>query len=176
MECSSTYALIKDFAAPVAVMIGSGVAGTIAYIFGKAQKQIAGSQRDIAFDKLKFDLFERRYAIYSSLRNLIEHVVHANDLKDIDPRQIDAADTGIGEALFFFPENIHKLITEIRARITMFVVHLKRREDTNIDDSDAWKEIADQLTEDTLTLLQHHTELPEKFASSLRFEQLTSRH
>jgi hypothetical protein len=58
----------------------------------------------------------------------------------------------------------------IRARIT-----IKSREDASIDDSDAWKQIADKLSEDTLALLQYHTELPEKFASSLRFEQLTSR-
>lgn len=175
MECSSIYSVVKDFAAPAAVIVGSGVAGTIAYIFGRAQKQIASSQRDIALDKLKFDLFERRFAIYSALRNLIEHVVSASDLKDIDHQRLDAADTVIGEALFFFPEDIRKLTSEIRARITTFVVHLKSREDTSIDNSDAWKKIADQLTEDTLTLLEHHTKLPDKFASSLRFEQLTSR-
>jgi hypothetical protein len=53
--------LVKALAGPTATVIAASIAAWVAYTFGKAQSETARSQRDIAFDKLKVDLFDRRY-------------------------------------------------------------------------------------------------------------------
>lgn len=172
MQDHTTYDILKDFAGPVAAIIGATVAGTIAFIFGRAQKQIAASQRDIALDKLKYDLFERRYAIYSSLRELLSHVANAPDLENIKLAKMNELIAVIEEAHFFFPSDVVKHIDLLRALITVIIVHFKARQDINIDDTEKWKAMADTLTEDTIKLTQYYAELPARFAGALRFDQL----
>jgi predicted transcriptional regulator len=53
----STYDILKDFAGPVAAIVGAFAAPIVALSLGRSQWRIAASQRDIALDKLKFDLF-----------------------------------------------------------------------------------------------------------------------
>jgi hypothetical protein len=103
-----------------------------------------------------------------ALRELLEYVTRASDLEDIELRKLEAIDATIAEALFFFPEEIRKLITEIRAQITMFMLHLKDRQQTSIDDPQAWQSISEQLSEATIKLLGYHTELalPPHFVST----------
>ena len=43
-------------------------ASMVAWSLGRAPWRIAASQRDIALDKLKFDLFQRRYGVYQVAR------------------------------------------------------------------------------------------------------------
>src|SRR5262245_14401682 len=54
------YEFFKDFAAPLATVIAAAVAAWITFRFSSRQTEISQSQADIALDKLKFDLFERR--------------------------------------------------------------------------------------------------------------------
>ena len=51
------YDVLKDFASPVITLITALIAGFITFTFNRNQAQLARSQRDIALDKLKFDLF-----------------------------------------------------------------------------------------------------------------------
>ena len=60
------YEILKDFAGPVVTLIAASVAGTITFVLARIQARIAKSQRDIALDKLKFDLFQKRYEIYEA--------------------------------------------------------------------------------------------------------------
>jgi hypothetical protein len=69
------YELIKDFTSPVVTLSAAIVAGLITITFARIQANIAESQRDIALDRLKFDLFQRRYDIYEAAKQLIEHML-----------------------------------------------------------------------------------------------------
>jgi hypothetical protein len=67
---------------PVATIIASftaaGVAVTFGYFqyrLGVAQKEIARSQKDIAHERLKSDLFDRRYKIYAAMRDASLHCI-----------------------------------------------------------------------------------------------------
>jgi hypothetical protein len=53
------YDVLKDFASPVITLITALIAGFITFTFNRNQAQLARSQRDIALDKLKFDLFRK---------------------------------------------------------------------------------------------------------------------
>jgi hypothetical protein len=51
----------RAFAVPVAIIIASIVAA-----------RVAKAQKDIAYDKLKFDLLDKRYAVFVAAKDLIE--------------------------------------------------------------------------------------------------------
>ena len=69
------YDVLKDFASPVITLITALVAGFITFTFNRNQAQLARSQRDIALDKLKFDLFERRFSVYEAARNFLVSIL-----------------------------------------------------------------------------------------------------
>jgi hypothetical protein len=76
------YEFFKDFAGPIATIVAASAAFFVTVYFNQrqagiaaAQKDIAAAQRDIAVDKLKHDLFDRRYDIYSAAKRLIEHYI-----------------------------------------------------------------------------------------------------
>ena len=174
MGCSSAYQIVKDFAGPVAVIIGSAVASRIAYVFGKAQKQIAASQRDIALDKLKFDLFKSRYEIYEAAKALIEHVSFVSDIQKCDPTKVRTLYIKLDEARFYFPRDICTFLDDLHAKCELFFSHLAMREQFNIDDSEQWSKTADLLAADQSALREIYASLPRTFEQSLAFKQLTT--
>jgi hypothetical protein len=174
MDCPSTYTLIKDFAGPVAAIIASSVAGGIAYTFGKAQKQIASSQRDIAFDKLKFDLFRNRYEVYEAAKALIEHVSLVSDIQKCDPTKVRSLYIKLDEARFYFPPNICAFLDDLHARCELFFSHLSMREQFDLDDSEQWSKTADLLAADQSALRAIYAALPQRFETAFAFKQLTS--
>ena len=74
------YQFARDFASPVVTVIAAVIAGCITYIFARVQADIAKSQRDIALDKLKFDLFRNRYEIYNSAKELLEYMPFVTEI------------------------------------------------------------------------------------------------
>lgn len=57
----------KSFAGPFATITASVVAGSIAIYFAAHQKNISFQQKEIAKEKLRLDLFDRRYKVYESI-------------------------------------------------------------------------------------------------------------
>ena len=47
------------------------MAAEITYFFNRAQTRLAATQADVAVEKLKLDLFEKRYALYTAAKQLI---------------------------------------------------------------------------------------------------------
>ena len=59
--------LFKNFAGPIATIIASIITGVIVVYFAVHQKNIAFQQKEIAKEKLRLDLFDRRYKSYESI-------------------------------------------------------------------------------------------------------------
>jgi hypothetical protein len=173
MTCVSTYQILKDFAGPVAAIIGATVAGTITFIFARAQTRIAASQRDIALDKLKFDLFQKRYEIYEATKSLLEHMAFVIDLETSNPARMRSLYVTLDEARFYFPPDITRLLDDIHASCERFMYHLGEREVTPIDNP-KWRSLGDALAQDQAELRAFYATLPQKFEASLAFKQLTS--
>jgi hypothetical protein len=57
----------KDFASPIATIIAAFAATYVAWRFQSVQAATAKQQADIAKDKLRHDLYDRRYRIFDSL-------------------------------------------------------------------------------------------------------------
>ena len=65
------YGFFKDFAGAIATTFAAFVAAGITYFFNRAQTRLAETQADVAVEKLKLDLFEKRYALYNSAKQLV---------------------------------------------------------------------------------------------------------
>src|SRR6516164_426944 len=100
------YDILKDFAGPVVTFIAAVVATSITYVINRNQFRIAQSQRDIALDRLKFDLHTKRYEIYEAAKSLLEHIALVNDVKKCDPGKVRILYIKLDEARFYFPPEI----------------------------------------------------------------------
>jgi hypothetical protein len=168
------YAVLKDFAGPLATFGAAVVAIVVTVVFTKAQLRIAESQRDIAHDKLKYDLFKNRYEIYEAAKALIEYVALVHDLEKSDSSKIRNLYVKIDEARFFYPTDICKFLNDLHDRCELLFSHLAERDRVNIDNREEWARIADALGEDQSKLKAIYAILPMRFESSLAFKQLTS--
>jgi len=78
----------KDFAGPIATIVAALAAVIVTVIFGLRQAATADAQKEIALDKLKQDVFERRYKVYATARLLLKEVLHQHDFEKIDHNKI----------------------------------------------------------------------------------------
>jgi hypothetical protein len=168
------YDVIRDFASPVVTLIAATIAGLITLTFARVQALIAKSQRDIALDKLKFDLFDKRYEIYLAAKELLEYVPFITDLQKSDTTKIRSLYVKIDEARFYFPPEICAVLSDIHDRCELFFLHLTMRDQTSIDDHAQWTQIAETLAADQSMLRAIYAALPETFEPALAFKQLTT--
>ena len=87
------YQTLKDFAGPVATITASIAAALITWFFAlrqmriaKQQADTAKQQADTALDQLRYNLFEKRVAIYEDIKTLIRRLVNTPmaDIIDAD--------------------------------------------------------------------------------------------
>jgi len=168
------YDVLKDFASPVVTLIAAFTAGFITITFARTQAQIAQSQRDIALDKLKFDLFKRRYATYQSCKTLLEYVPFITDIEKSDPSKLRSLYVSLDESRFYFTPDIYAHLVYIFPRCETFLQHIAQRDQVSTDDREKWSQLADTLARDQSELRQLYASLPERFETALAFRQLTT--
>ncbi len=168
------YELFKDFAGPAATFVAAIAAIVVTAIFNVAQLRIAKSQRNIALDKLKYDLFEKRYEIYEAAKALLEYIPFISDLQKSDATKIRSLYVKIDEARFYFPPDIRAVLDATHNCCELFFSHLAERDRLNIDDRERWSQLAETLAQDQSALRAIYASLPEKFETSLAFSQLTA--
>jgi hypothetical protein len=171
---SAMYEFAKDFASPIVTLIAAVIAGFITYTFARVQARIATSQRDIALDKLKFDLFRNRYEVYEAVKKLLEYVPFIDDIAKTDTSKIRSLYVKMDEARFYFPSDICAVLNEIHKRCELFFEHLAERDRINIDDRDEWSRLADILGDDQAALQKIYGSLPQIFETTFAFKQLMS--
>ena len=164
----------KDFASPIATIFAASVAAIITYYFGRAQARIAQSQRDIALDKLKHDLFNNRNEIYQTAKKLLETIPFIDDLKHSNPTNVRAAYIKLDEGRFYFSPEICAVLNDIHDLCELFFTHLGERENVNIDDSELWRKSAEALAADQAAMRAIYATLPQTFEPALAFTQLTT--
>jgi hypothetical protein len=163
----------KDFGSVIATIFAASVAAGISVRLGRNQSAIAKSQADIALDKLKFDLFEMRYSIYLSLKELIEYAALIHDVQSIDAERVRKLYVKLDEARFFFDSGVIAFINKVCAAAEAYFNLLGMRVNVNIDDAPAWSSVAEQLSGCSAQLRKLYAAAPEAFETSLRFNQVT---
>jgi hypothetical protein len=172
------YSVLKDFAGPLATIIASF---TAAY-FVRLQWRTAQQQADTAKDQLRYNLFEKRYAIYAAARKAIAITFERRD-EDQMPAELNALFLHFEEARFFFPDHVHLFLDQLRKDIRTFLqknyLHRKNlAQHTDTQSADIRKVLLDEGT--ALLTLQEQLYvtcqmLPKTFADVLAFPQLTGR-
>jgi hypothetical protein len=172
------YSFLKDFAGPIATIIASV---TAAY-FVRRQWLVAQQQADTAVDQLRYNLFEKRYAIYAAAREAIAITFDSRD-EDRMPDKLNDLFPNFEESRFFFPDHIHLFLDQLRKDIKTFLqknyLHRKNRaQHADSQSADLRKVLLDE--EAALLKLQEELyvtcqTLPNTFGDVLAFPQLTGR-
>lgn len=92
------YYFFKDFAGPLATIIASVIAGYFIY----RQSKTAEKQAETALDQLRYNLFEKRFAIYEDVKQLLKLLLnesHKNEFSAFDVAQHYVV---MDEAIFSF--------------------------------------------------------------------------
>ena len=176
---------LAKFAGPLATVIASLTAAGVAIGFGvvqariarsqaktaEAQKEIAKANLDIAFDKLKHDLFEKRYGIYIAAKRLIEAIFESSPINVADP-EIKKLRLKLDEARFFFPPDTRGFCETIEQQVYDVLVASTAVSGYS-DDRPERLELRDQQTKAEIALAKIYGELARRFERDLGFEQLT---
>src|SRR5215468_8689136 len=92
------YSFFKDFAAPIATVIA---AITAAYFVWRPW-QTAQNQAATALDQLRYNLFEKRYAIYEDARELLIWLYTECDEPNFRPQDAFPHFMVMNQAVFLF--------------------------------------------------------------------------
>jgi hypothetical protein len=170
------YEFAKAFASPIVTLIAAVIAGCITYTFARIQAGIAASQRDIALEKLKFDLSLSRHEIYEATKVLLEYVPSVTDMHKSDASRIRSLYVKLDEARFYFPPDIRAVLKDIHDGCERYLVHLAERDGINIntDDGSEFSRMAKILRDDQAFLRKAYASLPQTFEKTLAFKQLTT--
>ena len=96
---------------PLATIFAAIIAVLVTGTLGFAQWRTARTQKDIAYDKLKLDLFDKRYAIYQAALSLSRAFMSSS--KGISEKRFDELQYTLQEAYFLFPANVVDLTRRI---------------------------------------------------------------
>jgi hypothetical protein len=118
------YAFFKDFAGPIATTVAAFVAAGITFFFNRAQTRIARLQADVAIERLNFDLFEKRYALYTAAKQLIEYLSLQREYEQIDHEKVRSIYVSLDESRFFLPEGAREFLAELHRASEEFVAAL----------------------------------------------------
>jgi hypothetical protein len=163
----------KEFAGPLATIIAAIAAVIVTIFFNSRQVAIANSQREIALDNLKHSVFEQRYKIYTSAKSLIEYVMHQHDLQRTDSAKIRELRVILDEARFWFGAEVRTFLAELDRTAEDLLKGLALKWQVEGPDHPRWSEAMEILGDASRRLSEMYAELPSKFETSLRLDQLT---
>lgn len=174
--------MICSILGPIATIIASIIAASIAAYFAWRQWSTAQQQADIALDQLRFNLFEKRYAVYAAARKAIAIGFERRD-EDHMPVELDVLFLQFEEARFFFPDQVYEFLDQLRRDLKVFLqknyLHRKNvAQHTGTQNAEVRKLLLDEdadllKLEEQLYVISRM--LPKTFADVLTFPQLTRR-
>jgi hypothetical protein len=171
MVTLACYSVLKDFAGPVATIFAATVAACVAAYFARQQWKTAQQQADTAMDQLRFNLFEKRYAVYDAIRQLMALTVNQPTLPDFDQR-FQRHSFVVDEAKFFFSSVTCEWLEIVRADCKALRVADEKRADANGGRLRVPRQ--DQPDTDLAAKVeQHFHATAARFRSELSFRQLT---
>lgn len=133
---------------------------------------IASRQYSLGRAKLKLDLFEKRYAVYSSIQKVLANIATQGAFNASLDNPILALDIGTKDAAFLFDDDIATFIDNVRTRISKLVYHAKM---ANKDPPAADYQLhVDRELEYYTAIQEDFRVVQEKFAPYLNFKKLNT--
>jgi hypothetical protein len=168
----NAYDFLKDFAGPVSTLIAAIAAVCVTIHFNRKQTEIAATQRDIAEDKLRDDVFGRRYEIYKAAKDLIEYVMHIRSSEKCDPTVVRGFYLKLDEAQFFFSSKLTAHLDDIRNSVEKMLTLIGTREIMYRGDDEQWAKSADEIGKLSYELNKTYGALPKRFAAEMAFRKV----
>lgn len=166
------YQILKDFAGPVATIIASITVAGITWRFASWQARIAQQQADTAkqqantaFDQLRYNLFEKRFALYNTARELIATVVNNSDVQGSELIPLQAK---LNESAFFFSTGICDWLHTIRTDCSNLLV-LR----ATLRQPGAEARYAEEFARRSTDLVETLRNMPLRFENELGFRHVT---
>jgi hypothetical protein len=152
----ANHDVVRDLATPVVTIVVGLVALAVQLHFNRKQTTVAE-------DKLKFDLFEKRFAIYSAANEII---AFANSSKEVpgEENKFYELYSLLEQAPFFFDAKACEYFKEVLS-LSQRLLELINAEDS--------VEVRTKVRDTRITLSRLYVELPMRAGHALRFEQLT---
>jgi hypothetical protein len=183
----NVWEFFTTFAGPIAIIVASATAAWMTNKFGtiqagiareqartaEAQKDISKSQRDIAYDKFKHDLFDKRYEVYCAAKSLIEEIFAKSPVDEADP-EIKRLRLKLDEARFFFPSDTRTFCETVEKHVYDVLV-CSRAASGFAEGHPERQKLRDKQAEAEIALANIYPLLAKQFERDLGFEQLTSR-
>lgn len=161
----STLDVFKDLAGPLATIIAAVAAVFVTLRLGLIQARIAEAQKNIALDKLKLDVFSKRYEIYTATRAVIEHVKR-DDLASSDPKWRTLGQK-LGEGCFFFDEPTQVFIREVWTVSDRLLLTRDQRDILAESNNDEWLALGAKLNADNVRLSEMYSKLLPTFERTM---------
>jgi hypothetical protein len=173
----SWYDLFHDFAGPVATIIAATAAFYLTWRFGSQQVTIAAQQAVIAktqantaLDRLRYDLFEKRYHIYDTAKQLMRISINDSGKKEFSAHDVIPLYLILDEAAFFFPANTCAFLDSMRTDCQKLIVANADKQNPNYTYSQVEN---DEIQSITRRLVNTLASMPKHFETDLKFSQLT---
>jgi hypothetical protein len=139
----------------------------------ESQRGIGQSQRDIAYDRLKYDLFKERYLIYLTAKQLIEKISGESFKLGIHDPELRAMRVKLDEARFFFPARETALFSQIELLAAEHEGARSVMKNTN--DEEDRRKAGETAAEKLMELVRIYETLTPNMERELGFSQLTRR-
>jgi hypothetical protein len=178
---SSTYQLFKDFAQPIATTIGAITVAGITTYFARIQARIAKNQvgiarfqSELAHDRLRFDLFNKRYEIYDAVKILLKTIFDHDWTPNSDRTKVYDLMRIIDEAIFFFSDDEAAVFAQISHVVENYLIAQKALSN-GIADEYTRARVVGEFTQHKKDLRDYQRNLPMNFAKALSFPTLEGR-
>lgn len=161
MDC-----LFKDFATPFATVFASLVAVGVTGYFAWRQSNTAETQAVTALDKLRFDLHDKRFAIYENVKQLLKLLINNSDKPEFRTFDVAQHFVVIDEAIFFFSPATCEWLDSLKVDCQRFLEARALR-------SNPAEYKPTECAQLQIKLVDHFKAMPERFRQELGFRQLT---
>jgi hypothetical protein len=162
----SCYEVAKDFAGPVATIVIALAAGYITWSYNKKQVMIAQ-------DKLKFDLFEKRYEFFEASKQLLQVLFNQIGKEShLDVDGILKLRMKLDEGRFFFGPEVQTFFKELDEFANELIDELLAYGETQREHK-SLRESTAKVGKLTNRLANYRRSLPQVFEKDLGFRQLT---
>jgi len=173
------YDFFHDFAAPAATITAAAATFTAAIVatritlkFSRIQAEIARQQANTASDRLRLDLFQKRYAIYQAAQELIKLLEDKIPSRTLQINEVTEKLIILDEAAFYFPRDIQEYLNTLGEECQNWVSQHRQR-DADGPGSPSWHSSSREMIDTLRRMNERRRSMPKIFEPVMGFSHLT---
>ena len=158
------YDFFKDFAGPFATVVASVTVALATFYFQSRHAHLAEQ-------RLRLDLFEKRYAKLLDAKKLIEVITYHQDLEGIEPGLIRDLFVSLAEGQFLLSGETNFFLKKICETAEGYLKTSGDRQSLNKEDVEMWRRSGDALAKQIASLRALYAQIPGQFDRDLHIEE-----